>query len=142
MMSYIWSPSQKSFYWLGDEEAYKALDIWPDDGVEITEEEHAALLNPPNDKIIGTVNGRPAWVDIPPPTDEEKENINRAKASALRTQADREISLLTDATDPDIMGDDVNPDDVVLLKAWKKYCVELSRITDFVNPTWPVMPNA
>ena len=57
-----------------------------------------------------------------------------------RVSTNHQISVLTDATDPDIMGNDINSEDVTNLKLWKAYRVQLSRITDMLNTVWPVKP--
>lgn len=75
---------------------------------------------------------------LPPPDTTEQDN--RIKHSQLMSEATQHILLLTDATDPDIMGDDINPGDIELLKQWKAYRVKLSRVTDMLNPVWPDQP--
>lgn len=75
------------------------------------------------------------------PSEDVIEANTRLKAT-LMSQATDMINVLTDATDPDIMGDDINPEDVTNLKLWKAYRVQLSRITDMLNPVWPKQPNA
>ncbi len=82
------------------------------------------------------------WVETGGPTHEMLVGEATAKRSSLIAEASEAISLLTDATDPDIMGDDIRPEDVALLKAWKAYRVQLSRIKpdDAPNITWPTKP--
>lgn len=67
-------PSQITFIpqeWAHDG-TYPA-EKWPNDAVLLTEEETAEywLVVPPDSKKLGVINNRPAWVDIPPPTQEE-----------------------------------------------------------------------
>ncbi len=52
---------------------YILRGTFPDDAVEMTEEEMSLfyMITPPAGKRLGTVNNRPSWVDIPPPTREE-----------------------------------------------------------------------
>lgn len=47
-------------------------DTWPEGMVLLTEEEVQTYRNspPPDGKILGSIDGRPAWVDPPPPSDE------------------------------------------------------------------------
>lgn len=80
-----------------------------------------------------------SWV-----TDEDLKNKgliedNTKTRDKLQAQATARINVLIDATDPDIMGEDLLESEVVLLKAWKSYRVKLSRI-DLANPVWPVKP--
>ncbi|HBZ9266466.1 TPA: tail fiber assembly protein [Citrobacter freundii] len=46
---------------------------WPSDAILLTEEETNAywMIPPPKGQKLGVVKGKPAWVDIPPPTQEE-----------------------------------------------------------------------
>lgn len=50
---------------------FEALNKWPDDGIEVSTEQHDALFPVPEGQYIDTVDGFPAWVDLPPPTHEE-----------------------------------------------------------------------
>lgn len=83
---------------------------------------------------------------IAPPTAPVNESViirsNETQRTNLMNEATRWIAVLTDAIDPDIMGDDINPEDEALLKLWKAYRVKLSRLTDMLNPEWPDKPNA
>lgn len=80
--------------------------------------------------------------EAPPVPDEDIVQANTWFKARLTTEANQQIAMLTDATDPDIMGDDINPEDVTNLKLWKAYRVQLSRVTDMLHPVWPVAPNA
>lgn len=66
------------------------------------------------------------------------------KKKALLSTAEMEISWLQDAVDPDVMGDDIRPEDVALLKAWRAYRVALNRIDVNLAPdiVWPEPPSA
>ena len=87
------------------------------------------------------VEGKFIAPPLPEPTPEDILAQNTQLYTSLNRTASNRISILTDATDPDIMGDDINPDDVVLLKEWKKYRVLLSRVDLTVKePDWPVAP--
>ena len=46
---------------------------WYSDAVLVSEEEAAKywMTTPPEGKKLGSVDGRPAWIDVPPPTHEE-----------------------------------------------------------------------
>ncbi|EKO8777462.1 tail fiber assembly protein [Salmonella enterica] len=54
-------------------DGYKAGNTLPEDVVGMTDEEVATyyMVKPPTGKQFGAINSRPAWVDIPPPTQEE-----------------------------------------------------------------------
>lgn len=73
-------------------------------------------------------------------------NVEQAtqKKKALLSKSDMEIAWLQDAVDPDVMGDDIRPEDVALLKAWRAYRVALNRIDVNLAPdiVWPEPPSA
>lgn len=119
-----------------------ADERWPDDAILLTEEqtEEYWMSSPPEGKMLGVVDGLPGWIDIPPPSDDQVIALNKSMSEKYNAQATRRIDILTDATDPEIMGDDILPEDIDLLKKWRAYRVKLSRITDFLNPSWPEMP--
>lgn len=98
-------------------------------------------------KVTGTVgigwtyDGKTFSPPPLPPVDEETViKGNQQQKVNLMAEATRRISVLTDATDPDIMGDDIDPADADRLKAWKLYRVQLSRVTDMLDPEWPSRP--
>ncbi|ABP59505.1 tail assembly chaperone [Enterobacter sp. 638] len=71
MEKYIWSPSLAGFYPTEEQSIFEGLGGWPTDGVEVSASAHDALFPIPEGKCIGTVDGYPAWIDLPPPTHEE-----------------------------------------------------------------------
>lgn len=116
--------------------------IW--DGVaELGYPEDIELVKVPDDVPI-YIGGeyKDGQFIIPPIPDEDIIKANTNYKASLMAQATEMISILTDATDPDIMGDDINPEDVTNLKLWKAYRVQLPRVTDMLNPVWPKQPNA
>ncbi len=62
--------------------------------------------------------------------------------SYLLSIAVSKISILQDATDPDVMGGNILPGDVALLKLWRQYRVLLNRIDTSTAPEiiWPIQP--
>lgn len=81
------------------------------------------------------------WVEDSVQADASTTASNTQLKEYLMYKASQQIAILTDATDPDVMGDDVDPIDVTNLKLWKAYRVKLSKVTDMLNPVWPDMPN-
>ncbi|ENQ6808828.1 tail fiber assembly protein [Escherichia coli] len=69
----FFSPSINGFYDSRLLDEYKASNTLPDDAIEMTSDEVSTyyMVTPPSGKRLGVVNNRPAWVDIPPPTQEE-----------------------------------------------------------------------
>ncbi|EKN3982780.1 tail fiber assembly protein [Yersinia enterocolitica] len=117
-------------------------DSLPSDVVELTVEETETYkgVNPPDGKMLGAIDGRPAWVDLPPPPHEELIASANAKKSQLKAVADSEISWRQDAVD----GAYAEANEVTELAGWKKYRVLLMRIDTSKAPniTWPVSPDA
>lgn len=69
---YVWSAASSGFYPIVEKERLLAAGRWPGDGVEISGVEYSSLFPAPPGKYIDTVDGRPGWVSMPPPTPEEK----------------------------------------------------------------------
>lgn len=140
-MEYLYDAVTNAFYPLPLRPDYEAAGVWPESGVIVNEEVFAEFQNPPPGKIRAPdESGNPSWVNSPPPSDVQVKASNVALKSQYLKEANDQIDILTDATDPDIMGEDINPVDVTMLKLWKKYRVELSRVTDMLNPVWPTLP--
>lgn len=112
-------------------------DSLPSDLTELTEEEMISYwkVSPPDNKRLGSENGRPAWVDIPPRTAEELIAMAEQERSSLRAIADAEIAWRQDAVDVGIATDE----ETVALAEWKKYRVLLMRV-DTAKPVWPTHP--
>ncbi|EFH3319824.1 tail fiber assembly protein [Escherichia coli] len=110
---------------------------WPPDAVLLTEEETTAywMIAPPEGKQLIAVDGKPAWVDIPPPTPEEQVAINERQRAKLRAIAGTEIAWRQDAVDAGIATDE----ETAALAGWKKYRVLLMRVNT-ANPVWPTPP--
>ncbi|XAO54174.1 tail fiber assembly protein Tfa [Yersinia phage vB_YenM_P744] len=109
---------------------------------------YVELLGPIPDGYTTLVPGveYPTWNGNSWVSDDSKKlkvemDNNKKLKEDLMDEASQCIDTLLDATDPDIMGDDINPDDVTLLKIWKQYRVLLSRV-DINNPNWPNLPSA
>ncbi|CNI52327.1 tail fiber assembly protein [Yersinia bercovieri] len=94
---------------------------------------------PPDGKTLGATNGRPVWVDLPPPTAEqlaEIKAINMAQAKVDKSK------LISDASDKvEILKDriEAGQDKAAELKLWKAYRIALDDV-DINNPIWPTAP--
>lgn len=137
-IEYVWSPSAAGFYPIIEKERLIATGEWPDDGVDVTGEEYSALFPAPPGKFIDTLDGRPQWVDMPPPSKEQMIAVAENARSAKRSVADNEISWRQDAVDTGIATEEETAD----LTAWKKYRVLLMRIDTSKAPNieWPTPP--
>lgn len=134
----FFSPKNTSFYpaaWK-DDGTYTDL-TWPTDAIRLTDEEQKTYwkVTPPEGKIIGVNGGRPAWVDLPPPSKEQIVMEATEKKSQLKSAADSEIDWRQDAVD---VGD-AREKETLELAAWKKYRIALMRIDTSKAPniTWP-----
>ncbi|ANI29427.1 hypothetical protein PL78_06175 [Yersinia entomophaga] len=93
----------------------------------------------PQRKLLGTVKGRPAWVDAPEMTPEEVLAEATSQRSALKAKADSEIEWRQDAVDsgsPE--GTEAND-----LAKWKEYRISLMRLDISTGKSieWPAMPD-
>ena len=111
---------------------------WPADAVLLTDEEAQTYWGQPAPvgKMLGAIDGRPAWVDLP--VEMQVANAD-SKKRALLQNATSEIAWRQDAVDTGIATDDEASD----LTEWKKYRVLLMRVdaskaTDIV---WPIPPD-
>lgn len=119
-------------------------DSLPSDIVELTveETENYRGVFPPDGKMLGGINGRPAWVDLPLPTPEQLAEIkaaNVAQATAdkskLISDASNKIETLKDRIE-------VGQDKADELKSWKTYRIALDDIDTSIAPyiKWPIPP--
>ncbi|ENI5904640.1 TPA: tail fiber assembly protein [Citrobacter freundii] len=116
---------------------YQASGMWPDDGVDVSKEMSDEFSGqPPEGKKLGVgVDNMPAWVDIPPPTQEELTAVAAQKKAALLAEASAIIAPLRDASD----GSYIDEADKPKLAAWQKYRYALTKVDTF-NPVWPEKP--
>ncbi|MBD3611115.1 MAG: hypothetical protein HUJ13_01600 [Hydrogenovibrio crunogenus] len=70
-MEIFYSAAENGFFDNSFISDYKSAGTWPDDAVELSEIEQATYWRqppPPGKKLGADVDGRPAWVDLPPPS--------------------------------------------------------------------------
>lgn len=118
-------------------------ETWPSDAILLTPEESDTYwkVSPPEGKQLGTTpDGRPCWVDIPPPSPEEQVAHADTIKSSLQREAEDAIKPLERAKSLGI----ATPQELVLLTEWEKYSVYLMRVDTSTAPniTWPVKPAA
>ncbi|CCQ39913.1 tail assembly chaperone [Yersinia enterocolitica] len=109
----------------------------PVDLIDVTDEELSTYWkqSPPLRKMLGVIGGRPAWVDLPPPTHEELVANADAKKIQLKAIVDSEIEWRQDAVDDGSASDK----EITALASWRKYRVALMRIDTSKAPDiiWP-----
>lgn len=122
----MYSPSRRGFYSPAMYAAYVDAASWPDDVYPVDATEEVALR---------------AILDAPPPlTNEQQIANNVAQKTYCLNLSNTQISILTDAVDPEVV-DEVTPADVALLLLWKKYRQLLRNINTSILPVvWPVQP--
>lgn len=116
-------------------------EAWPSDAVLLTQEEADAYwkASPPDGKQLGaTSEGRPCWVDIPPPSQSELVLQADSAKSALQREAEDAIKPLERAKQLGIATDA----ELALLLEWEKYSVFLMRVDTSTAPdiAWPQKP--
>lgn len=115
-----------------------------DNLVVVTDEELALYWRqtPPAGKALGVASGRPAWIDLPPPTPEALAEHKSAcvaqtklDKSKLMTEVSNKIEVLKDRID-------AGQDKAAELKLWKTYRIELDDVdvNTVPNIIWPTVP--
>ncbi|EFA3713558.1 tail fiber assembly protein, partial [Escherichia coli] len=90
-------------------------------------------------KILSSVNGMPAWADIPPPTKEELVQVAENKRQQLLSHAD---DVMLDWRTELMLGE-ISDANRAKLSAWLTYKNDVKATdvtTDPENINWPVPP--
>ncbi len=141
-MKIYFSKNTTAFYADSLKLEYDAAGTWPDDAVEMTNEEIAVYQgqSAPTGKVLGAdKKGRPVWIDSPPLTKEQLIEQAEAQKQSLLAEANIAIAPLQDAVDLDMATDE----EIAQLKAWKIYRVYLTRVDTSLAPDidWPKKPS-
>ncbi|WP_145571368.1 tail fiber assembly protein [Yersinia bercovieri] len=91
---------------------------------------------------IPDTNGRPVWVNVPPPTPEQLAEIKAINMAQVKVDKSK---LISDASDKvEILKDwiEAGQDKAAELKLWKSYRIALDDIDVSTAPDieWPVAP--
>lgn len=121
-----YSAKNNAFYEDTMKADYIQAGSWPDDLVEISDEAYNALFAGQSDGKVITPgdDGRPVLTEPAPPTDEELIAQANSRIKSLMAYATAAIAPLQDAEDLGMQTED----EAELLKAWKKYRVQLNRV--------------
>ncbi|WP_413493885.1 tail fiber assembly protein [Morganella psychrotolerans] len=136
---YFFSPSTVSFYPEAMLDDYRDAGTLPDDLVNVENNVFAEFSGtPPDGKVRGVLKGKPAWVNMPPPTPEQMIAAAEIQKQRLLSRATTVIAPLQDAVDLDM----ATPEEEALLKEWKKYRVMLNRVdtSPGADVIWPMPP--
>lgn len=142
MSEYIFSPSKNAFYPVSMQADYESAGTWPDDGSSVTTDifnEFSGM--PPDNKIRGVDNGRPAWVDAPPPPREELIAAEEGKRQTLIYDAIQSISVIQLKIQA---GRKLTDDETRKLNVTLDYIDAVTAIDINTTPdiNWPVPPAA
>lgn len=136
MQKYVFSAKKNAFFPVELKSSYQKAGEWPNDGIEIEDSVATEFMQePPEGKYRNVIAGMPAWVDIPPPTQEELSAVAELKKANLRMRTDSEINWRQDAVDAGV----ATEEETAALSEWKRYRVLLMRV-DTEKPVWPTTP--
>ncbi len=139
-MEFLWSAKNLSFFPEALMQEYIAAGWDLSDAVEISDElrvEYGGVW--PQGKILSSVNGMPAWADIPPPTKEELVQVAENKRQQLLSHAD---DVMLDWRTELMLGE-ISDANRAKLSAWLTYKNDVKATdvtTDSENINWPVPP--
>ncbi|MEQ2019518.1 tail fiber assembly protein [Photorhabdus bodei] len=136
---YIYSAKTNTFHPIELKQCYIDAGSWPDDGVEISDEDYKRFLNAPAGKrwAAGS-DGYPKLVDVPPPTLKQLQQRAEREQQRLMNIANEKIAPLLDAVGLSIATDAEKS----ALTEWRCYRVMLNRIDYTTTPDiqWPEQP--
>lgn len=89
MNKFYYSASTNLILWSSLKDEYEKNNEWPDDAMELTNDQAAEFMNePPEGKMRAAGNdGFPVWLDVPPPKHEELIAYADAQKQYLIVQA-------------------------------------------------------
>jgi hypothetical protein len=135
MENYKFSATTTSFYPVSLLDMYEQAGSLPSDLIDVSDEEYTTFTGiAPTGKMRGSINGKPAWVDMPPPAPEaviprQARQLDEAEAVIRVLERAVKLGMATD-------------EEKAQLEAWERYSVLLSRINpdDAPNINWPDKP--
>ncbi|VTP13237.1 hypothetical protein PUATCC27989T_01073 [Phytobacter ursingii] len=92
--NWAFSPSKLAFYSYALKDLFDAAETWPTDAVDISDDVRDQFRVAPDGKILGSVDGMPAWADIPKPPNSE---LLKTALQNLTTQYQADIETLNRA---------------------------------------------
>lgn len=136
------SPSVLAFYPQNmiDDGSYSEL---PADLIELTGDEQSLYWKqtPPSGKSLGVISGRPAWVDLPPPTHDELIAAVESERQRLLSHAD---AVMLDWRTELMLGE-ISDANRAKLSAWLAHKNDVKAVdiaTDPEHVNWPTPPAA
>ncbi|MCX9039810.1 tail fiber assembly protein, partial [Citrobacter portucalensis] len=121
-MGYIFSASKNAFYPLDKKRLYVNAGSWPDDGEPVSDDTFIKYSGSvPAGKMRGSINGLPAWVDVPPPTDEEIKAAVISEAVRKKSALLAEASRVIQGWQTDLLLGTISESDKTKLIEWRAY---------------------
>ncbi|WP_337050173.1 tail fiber assembly protein [Serratia fonticola] len=137
MSNYKFSATTVAFYPIAMLELYEQAGTLPADLVDVTDEDYQTFIGlPPAGKMRGSKGKKPAWVDMPAPTEEEVRQRSATQQGRLLNDAYAAMKPLELAVKLGMATDE----EKARLDAWERYTVLLNRV-DIDKPVWPDRPN-
>lgn len=143
MVFCYYSASENGFFFPCDLDECRESELGlPDDLIEVSDTEHAALMDGQDagKMIAPDADGRPILIDRPAPTSEQLIEIANTEKEQRLNAANTTIAPLQDAVDLGMATDKEKES----LEDWKKYRVLLNRVDTSTAPDieWPVEPSS
>ncbi|HGF0140094.1 TPA: tail fiber assembly protein [Salmonella enterica subsp. enterica serovar Panama] len=132
MMTYQYSALTNMFYPESELDVYKSKGSAPDDLKPVSDDDAYEFMGlPPDGKMRGAnVEGKPCWVEIPPPTHEQLVAAAEQQKTALLAEATAVIAPLADAQ----AGGYIDVADVPRLAEWQRYRYKLTKVDTSTAP--------
>lgn len=140
MSNYYFSPTTCSFYPLVMMQQYIDAQSWPEDAVEVTDEQFLEYSQAaPENKVRGSVDGLPGWIDAPEPTKEESVAAAASQKDQLTADATQAITVWQTKL---LMGRKLTDAETTSLNSWMDYIEEIELIDTSLAPDiiWPIRP--
>ena len=136
--NWAFSPSNTAFYSYTLKDLFDSAGTWPTDAVDVTDDVRDQFRVAPTGKVLGSVDGQPAWVDAPPPTHEEAVTTADTTKAVLLASAQSTISLWQS----ELLLGSISDADKASLTAWITYIKAVQAVDTSTAPaiTWPVQP--
>lgn len=141
MSEYVFSALSNAFYPISLKDRYEASNTWPTDGVDVDYDVYLEFTaNPPEGKVRGVVDGMPAWVDSPAPTQEQLVTQAAVKQKWLITEVNEYIGLKQWVGKASLGR--LSDDERTQYNAWLDYLDELEVVDTSSAPdiNWPTPP--
>ncbi|MEM8257738.1 tail fiber assembly protein [Morganella morganii] len=126
------------FYSHGLKEEYLKAGNWPENGVDISDEERAGFMQKLGFFVGADKEGNPVWIPEPPPTKEQLiEQAEEQKQSLIA-----EVNTETQMLQTKLALGRIKDDEKARLNAWLDYLDELEAVDVSTAPDiiWPVKP--